>query len=238
LRFKAKKKIAFMSRCTKTIDTMNLSPFLVTKWDGCHIWLQWEDVAPGVDQSTGSLYRARYRLREPGKAEFGRWIEIGLREGRTWIKFPTHKRGWEAQAQVAVKGNRDWASANIAVFRKSRCSFRIHSGRKVAFSVGDTVHAMVHGEPASYRFLSAVEVPAGKSKVVELEAVRASGFNQIDRPGDFRTKPKFDLLIENTTPSRNDLGPVSEPGVIDAAEPDGPMTVVFHPPVDGSTPTP
>ena len=217
---------------------MNLSPFLVTKWDGCHLWLQWEDVAPGVDQSTGSLYRARYRLREPGKSEFGRWIEIGLREGRTWIKFPTHKRGWEAQAQVVVKGSREWASANIAVFRKSRCSFRIQSGRKVAFSVGDTVHAMVHGEPASYRFLSAVEVPAGKSKVVELEAVRASGFNQIDRPGDFRTKPKFDLLIENTEPSRNDISLVSELGVIDAAEPDGPMTVVFHPPGDGSTPMP
>jgi hypothetical protein len=217
---------------------MNLSPFLVTKWDGCHLWLQWEDVAPG------NQYRARYRLREPGKAEFGRWIEVGLREGRAWIKFPTHKRGWEAQAQVAVKGTRDWrrsidwATAQIAVFRKSRCSFRIQSRRKVAFKVGDTVHAMAHGEPASYRFLSHVEVPAGKIKVVELEAVRASGFNQLDKPGDFRTKPKFDLLIENTEPSRNDISLVSELGVIDAAEPDGPMTVVFHPPVDGSTPMP
>jgi hypothetical protein len=238
LRFKAKKKIAFTARCIKNILIMNLSPFLVTKWDGCHLWLQWEDVAAGVDPSTGNQYRARYRLREPGKAEFGRWIEIGLRVGRAWIKFPTHKRGWEAQAQVAAKGSRDWATAQIAVFRKSRCSFRIQSGRKVAFKAGDTVHAMVHGEPASYRFLSHVEVSAGKSKVVELEAVRASGFNQIDKPGDFRTKPKFDLLIENTGPSSNDIVPVSEPGIIDAAEPDGPMTVVFHPPVDGSTPMP
>ena len=202
---------------------MNLSPLLITKWDGCHLWLQWADVAPGT------RYRARYRLREPGASKFGRWIELGLRKGQTWIKFPTHKRGWEADAQVAVKEH-DWRTAQIGVFRRSRCSFRIQSGRKVTFNAGEMVHAMVEGEPASYKFLADVEVPAGESKVVELEAVRATGFNQIDKPGDFRTRPKFDLLIENTEPSRNDVEPVSTPGVIDAAEPDGPMTVIFHPP--------
>ena len=61
-------------------------------------------------------YRARYRLREPGEAEFGRWIELGPPRGQTWIKFPTHKRGWEAQAQVAAKGSRDWTTAQIASF--------------------------------------------------------------------------------------------------------------------------
>jgi len=203
---------------------MNLSPLLITKWDGCHLWLQWDDVAPG------SQYRARYRLRGPGEAKFGRWIELGLRTGQTWIKFPTHKRGWEADAQVSATGQ-DWKTAQIGIFRKSRCLFRIQTGRKAAFKAGEMVHSMVEGEPASYRFLSDVEVPARKSKVVELESVRATGFNQIDTPGDFRTRPKFDLLIENTDPSRNDVEIVSERGVIDVAAPDGPMTVVFHPPM-------
>jgi hypothetical protein len=34
-------------------------------------------------------------------------------------QIPTHKRGWEVQAQVAVKGSRDWTIAQTAIHRSS-----------------------------------------------------------------------------------------------------------------------
>ena len=94
------------------------------------------------------------------------------------------------------------------------------------------VHAMVDGEPSSYQFAKAVDVAAGKEKIVELQSVRATGFNQIDKAGDFRCKPKRDLVIENVEPSANDVARAKGAGVIEAiTNHGGPMTVAFHPPL-------
>jgi hypothetical protein len=201
-------------------------PFIIGAWDGSHLWLQWLPVF----RAKGYLVRVRYR--QPGRKRWGAWIRLGaglITEES--IKVPAHsKGGWEAQAQVKTYGEKEWKTAKPAEFARASCEFEFVSrGRKVTFQAGETIHCIVKGESCAYRFREGFELPEGGKCTAILKAVRSAPGNRLQRAGDFRIAPAFDLEIRNVGPSENDVAVIvgESAARIHPLTPDGEMTAAF-----------
>ena len=205
-----------------------MNPYIIGAWDGSHLWLQWTP----VPKAKGYLVRVRYRRPscKVGSKRWGAWIRLGaglITEPS--MKVTAHKDGWEAQAQVACFGSKKWENATPAEFSRSRCEFEFASrGRKVTFQAGETIHCIVKGESCAYRFREGFELPEGGKCTAVLEAVRSAPGNRLERAGDFRIAPAFDLEIRNVGPSENDVAVIQESvAKIHPLTPDGEMTAAF-----------
>ena len=207
---------------------MSLEPKIVGKWDGHHLWIQWNDAAP----QQGYAIQARYS--SDGK-KWTPWIRVGGPGAwkPCWIKIPTWKEGWVAQAQVALFSKTpEWEPAEVAEFDRSAADFSISnsSNQKVTFVKGDTFHCQVDGEACAYNLLADVEISVGKTvRGVKMESVQSGGFNQLDAPGHFTIRPLFGVTIENESPSENDLMIIGGETVKMAAlpKPDGPLSIAL-----------
>jgi hypothetical protein len=217
-----------------------MEAYLCAEWDGSHIWAQWEPQA-----GAKIAYELRLRYCPPSKdylsssaKEFGDWQTLMVSR-KPWLTFwPNKPPRTLIQGQVRAgsreqgAGSEDWNDCMDVKFTKSRCKFRISSQfNKFNLPTDVKIHAHVDGAACSYVIPRAIQLEAGKSVVVECEALASGGFMQLDRPGDFRLMPALGVVIENIEPSRNDIEPTGRSySVLAAAKRDGPFSIAFLPP--------
>ena len=231
----------------------SLSPFIVAHWDGTHIWLQWD--AGDAPAATG--YEVRLRFRKSGETEWEPWKPT-IKATKPWLTYPSNRLiGTQVQGEVrpVVAGvspaklednagglpAAGWERAVPAKFVRSRCLFEISSQQKdLHYVEGMMFHCHVDGAACSYRLTEEIEINAGETRQVELEAVASSGYAQLDKPGDFLLRPGLGITIRNVAPSHSDVEPMAgapisvRPGlwsrdfaVVDVAPRDGPVTIAF-----------
>lgn len=200
---------------------MNLKPMLCGCWDGVSVWLQWENA--------GTEYCVQVRYQNPRDKQWTEWRDIVLPQGKKsyWGVLPTWKQGWLIQARVGVDGE-SWELAREVTFNKSRCLFEVRSEKRVLrISEGDQIHAIVDRAACSYAAEQLIEIEAGESAQGWFTALTASGYCQLDRPGDFEIHPAPGVTIQNMLASVQD---VTETGrdysQITAASPKGPISIV------------
>jgi hypothetical protein len=195
---------------------MPLNPLTCGRWDGVHLWLQW-DPSGRPDSGEFAGFETDVRFASPVKAvgegpAWGPWQPVGrsspLFQG--WIRFPTWKQGWLAQARVRPVGG-EWELAAEAEFLESECDFEISSERKGLYyppdasGVSAVFVSTVDGAVCAYRMEGELEVPAGEARKVTLRAHFQSGWSQLDRENHFDLRPSLGVRIRNLGPSRNDL---------------------------------
>jgi hypothetical protein len=173
--------------------------FVVGAWDGTHLWLQWQ-AQVALD------FEVQFALRKPGASEWEEWL-TAFRVRQMFSSFtPQRAVGTEAIARVRHVGEEQWTEAVEATFAKSRCLFEFSSKYKTMhYIAGSEFHRVVDGAACSYRLLREIEVFAGAKIQAEVEAIAASGWSQLDRPGDFMIRPSYGVVIRNVVPSSNDV---------------------------------
>jgi hypothetical protein len=180
--------------------------YLCGAWDGVHVWLQWDGVAP--EQG----YRIRLAFRQPAvpPAEWGPWkpIEDARPYMRDWMVIAAWRSDWEVKAEVAIAGTDDWVAAQEVTFLRSRCRFKISTVRSaVRYSVGSEFNAIIDTAACHYTLNEDVELQPGEELEVELTASMSSGYCQLDYPAHFDISPSLGLRIQNVAPSEDDVLP-------------------------------
>lgn len=178
----------------------DLSPQICGLWDGCNLWAQWERVE-------GATYLFEWRVRPDGG-----WRPVQRKGGlrRSWLVLPTWLEGKEIEARVAIvaDGEPDWQTAREVTFSKSRCRFEIRSERSpLHLPLGSRLTTVVDGAACSYVIGEEVGLQPGESVEVDAEAIDASGFQQLDAPDHFLSRPRPGVLIRNVAPSVADTFP-------------------------------
>jgi hypothetical protein len=187
-----------------------LSPKMCGAWDGIHLWLQWDDAAPEVG------CRLQIRTRPADSPEWTGWLDAGgakpLR--RPWISLPVMREGHFAQARVCAEivpppwsgGSGDlWQDAGEVTFLKSRAPFEFLAGARPAhYLPGSEFGAIVDGAACVYVLQEEVELAPGERAEAAMESFLATGFAQLDAPGDFTLRPSMGRIIRNLAPSEND----------------------------------
>jgi hypothetical protein len=208
-----------------------MNPRIVGEWDGTHVWLQWEPM-----EVEDVVYEVRFSLRQQGANEWQDWPSI-IRPPRAWMTYFVSKPfGTGVQARVLALQDRvvveGWEMAEEAKFIRSVCRFSITSTKKpIHFIEGVNFHARVDGAVCSYKLKEEIEVAAGETKEVEMEAVASSGWAQIDNPGDFLIRPALGVTIQNIEPSQGDLELTGRDFTeLKVMKRDGPFTMVVTPP--------
>lgn len=174
--------------------------FIVGAWDGSHIWCQWDHSGP-------PLTEWQVRLRYGDRAKWADWLP-NRKCGEDWFRFATNQPSATlVQGQILV-GKEEWLTAQEAEFGKPKCRFEFRSQNRVQhYTEGTIFTRAVDGAPCSYRLLEEIEIGAGDSLETEMEATTASGWSQLDRPGDFMLRPSLGVFIKNVAPSEKNLFP-------------------------------
>ncbi|GEM_PF-5925643 len=204
---------------------MNL--LICGKWDGVNLWLQWDADAAAL--ATGFELQIRYS----SKGQWEPWKRVGGVDPikRAWMIVATYRDGGEAQARIRLFGAGDnaWVPCRECTFQKSTCDFEISSERKpVAFEAGHFFASTVDGAACAYVLKDAIEIAAGETLKVTLEANHSSGWHQLDHENHFDIRPSLGVRVRNLEPSVND---VQETGrgftVMERVLPDGPLVIAF-----------
>lgn len=213
-----------------------LTPFIVGKWDGNHIWLQW---TPTQARS----YALRLRYLKPGRPDWTGWIETHT----PWpladyfLKIATHAQGTRVQAQVAPwpegklwkpddpeNEGLQWETALARSFGYCTADFEFTAARQVTFSKDDVFAVTVDRDVAAYHLLEDLTVPADTAVPARMRAIQMSGCNQLDHPDHFVLLARPGVQVRNISASDNDLRVEEGDAVgIESALPGGPMTIAF-----------
>lgn len=184
-----------------------LSPILCAKWDGCSVWLQW-DQPEGVD---GVFIRIRMR---PGKSgdlmerkeiqrmDWSPWRNItNHKKKRGWLPIAVHRNRWDVQVEVSSDGE-NWEAAAPAEFRRARCRFRISAASYPSKISSGVYSAVVDGAVCSYS-LEREFLLLGPTDV-EMVAESITPWSHIDKAGDFRAVVGGDEMV-NISPSEGGI---------------------------------
>ena len=134
------------------------------------------------------------------RMEWGPWRKLFAHPKRIgWVVAPTHRDGWDVRVQVSTDGQ-TWQDAREVEFAESRCEFSFFSEDGAEIPAGSVISATVDRAVASYVIAHGLTVPAAMAVSAELSSEIASGYSQLDRPGDFRAK-LLGCEVINTTPS-------------------------------------
>lgn len=204
-----------------------LNPYLVGRWNGISLWLQWTPQEP-------NRYDLRLRFFKPGAADWTPWTEM-LRPWpieRSYHALPIHHQGWRIQAEVALHPEGDgeliWERALAATFARSVAGFRMETERKVTFPKGRVFAAQVDEFVASYELGAEMMLEAGETRDFTMNAAQLTGGCQLDRPEHFDTRPMPGIRLWNLAPSENDLMPLGgDEVVMEPASPGGPGVIAF-----------
>lgn len=203
-----------------------LTPFVVARWNGINVWVQW---TPG-----GEGYALQMRFQKPGQP-WTEWRDM-LRPWpltRSYFSLPIHNQGSLVEARVApaTEGwvSPEWEPAQAAVFARCRASFRIETERKVTFPTGRVFAAQVDEFVASYKLGAMLDLEPGDAAEFEMEAAQITGGCQLDRPEHFDLNPMPGVRLWNLTASENDLTPLGGTAVkIEPAALGGPVVIAFQ----------
>lgn len=186
-------------------SALPLTPLMVPKWDGNHLWLQWGDLCPAG-------YAVQIQLMRPPANQWSEWRDIQRPWPihRSWMKIPLLRQGWQVRVQVGRfvdhKTPPLWERAIVASFARPSASFHFENEiRKVTFSAGQIFTALVDGLPASFALGEDLTLEPGAQAEVTMEAMQLSPFNHLDAPGDFRCRPEQGLTIINSTATGNNI---------------------------------
>lgn len=176
-----------------------MNAYLCGRWDGCHLWCQWDDLAP----SQG--YRLELRLRLPGAADWLPWRAIGGPAAleKPWLVVPLWKGDAEVEARVAIEAPElEWFPLAEVTFDRSTCRFELQAGARPAhYQAGTEFAAIVDHAGCHYRLVEEVEVQAGESALVTMEAALLTGWCQLDHPDHFSIRPALGRVIRNVAAS-------------------------------------
>jgi hypothetical protein len=213
-----------------------LNPLLCGKWDGCSVWLQWE-------QPVGDpiAYELQIRLRLPNAPWLENWMTVIPLQGEKshWAVVPTWKEGWECQARVRIKRAESenapaecWETASEVTFRRCSALFEFKTEKYDQHFLKNAVfNSQVDAAPCSYMLTEEIEVKPGAPVSTRMESIGSSGYHQLDYAGHFELRPTFGLVITNTEPSHDDVEPTGRDFTLIEAKPqDGPVAMVVTPP--------
>lgn len=205
-----------------------LEPLIAGKWSGHNLWIQWTP-----DETAAEGYKVEISVRaKPDDKVKWTLIDTG-HTMRAWMVIPIWREGAIIQARVSVAGREgEPEMAKECAFVRSSClfNFQASSRRALDYKAKSNFHCVVDGAGCSYFTDLDIYVPAGETQPATLQALCSSGWNQLDKEGDFDLHPQPEVRIWNAEPSHNDVRPTGRDfTVLEVGQRDGPVAVVFAP---------
>jgi hypothetical protein len=207
---------------------MKLEPKICGKWDGCGLWLQWNQA-----EDKAAIFELQIHYRRNAQSDWGPWIATVPPQGPRsyWGVIPTWKEGWLAQARVRVAGiEAAWEDATEVTFTRCWALFEISSAKyDQHFVPGSIFHAQVDAAACAYQSKEEIFVKAGEIIQTRLYAMGSSGYFQLDQEDDFDVRPTFGVRVRNLKASVEDIVETGRDfTVIEPKKPD-PVTMTVTP---------
>jgi hypothetical protein len=174
------------------------NPIICAKWDGCSVWLQWDQ----PDDASGVLIRLRMRpgalgelmeRKEIQRMEWSEWRRITAHRKKSgWLPIAVHRNGWDIEVQVSGDGE-NWETARFTRFARARCRFSVSCAEYPVVLRRGVYSAVVDGSVCSYAL--GADVSLSGLAEVEMVAEALTPWSHIDRAGDFRATSGSFLLV-------------------------------------------